>query len=339
MLKDNTNNLSSKNKTVFITGATGLLGAHLIKELIKQDKKIKALYRTEIPFTNGNIEWISGDIFDTVLLEEILNDVDEVYHCAGKVSFNPKDKKQLFKTNIEGTANVVNACLNNGIEKLLHVSSVSALGRIRKSTIINETMQWSEETSNSVYGESKYLAEIEVWRGVAEGLNAVIVNPTIILGAGNWNKGSSEIFKSVFNEFPYYSDGVTGFVDVQDVVAAMIALMNSSISAERFIISAENISYKDLFYTIAEAFNKKPPHKKITPFMAAAVWRFEATKSLFTGKAPFITKETARTALAKVYFDNSKLLEAVPSFNYTPLKKSVERICNELLQVNKLKIP
>jgi dihydroflavonol-4-reductase len=339
MLQDDTNNLSSKNKTVFITGATGLLGTHLVKELIKQDKKIKALYRTEIPFTNEHIDWINGDIFDTDLLEEILDDVDEVYHCAGKVSFNPKDKRQLFKTNIEGTANVVNACLNTGIKKLLHVSSVSALGRIRKSTVINETMQWSEETNNSVYGESKYLAEIEVWRGIAEGLNAVIVNPTIILGAGNWNKGSSEIFKSVYKEFPYYSDGVTGFVDVEDVVAAMIALMNSSISAERFIISAENISYKDLFYTIAEAFNKKPPHKNITPFMAAAVWRFEAAKSLFTGKAPFITKETARTALAKVYFDNSKLLQAVPSFNYTPLKRSVERICSELLQINKLKIP
>lgn len=327
-------NTSQNNKTVFITGATGLLGSCLIKKLSDQNIKTRALYRTEIPFNNLNIEWIQGDIFDTVLLEEILQDVDEVYHCAGKVSFNPKDRKALFKTNVEGTANVVNACLNTGVKKLLHVSSVSALGRIRENMVVNETMQWSEETSNSVYGESKYLAELEVWRGIAEGLKAVIVNPTIILGAGDWNKGSSEIFKTIYKEFPYYSEGETGFVDVEDVATAMVILMNSDITSERFIISAENISYRTLFEMIAAAFHKKPPHKKITPFMANAVWRLEAVKSFLTGKKPFITKETARTALAKVSFDNSKLLEAMPSFSYTPLKNSVERICNELMRIN-----
>ena len=203
--------------------------------------------------------------------------------------------------------------------------------------MVTEEMYWSEETSNSVYGESKYLAEMEVWRGITEGLNAVIINPTIILGEGDWNKGSSELFKTIYKEFPYYSDGVTGFVDVKDVVKTMIALLNSDINAARFIISAENLSYKALFDMIAEAFHKKPPHKKITPFMAAAVWRFEAVKSLLTGKAPFITKETARTALTKVYFDNSKLLKALPSFNYMPVKDSVERICNELKEMYSLK--
>ncbi len=334
MNSDEKINSPAEKKIIFITGATGLLGSHLIKELVKQNVKIKALYRNEIPFVDSNIEWIKGDLFDTVLLEEILQGVDQVYHCAGKVSFNPKAKKELFKTNIEGTANIVNACLNTGVKKLLHVSSVSALGRLRENTIITEEMQWSEETSNSVYGESKYLAEMEVWRGIAEGLNAVIVNPTIILGAGDWNNGSSEIFKTVYKEFPYYSEGVTGFVDVMDVVTAMIALMNSDISAERFIINADNISYKELFNMIAEAFHKKPPHKKVSPFMAASIWRLEAIRSLFTGKAPFITKETARTAMAKVYFDNSKLLQTLPSFKYTPLKNSVERICNLLMETN-----
>jgi nucleoside-diphosphate-sugar epimerase len=327
---------STNIKTIFITGATGLLGLYLTKELAKQDVKIKALYRNQIPFDHTNIEWIQGDLFDIVLLEEILNGVDEVYHCAGKVSFNPKDKRELFKTNVEGTANIVNACLNNNIKKLLHVSSVAALGRIREGTLINESMQWSPETSNSVYGESKYLGETEVWRGVAEGLNTVVVNPVIILGAGDWNNGSSAIFKNIYKEFPYYSEGVTGFVDALDVVNAMIALMNSDIANERFIISNENISYKELFDLIAVAFNKKPPHKKITPLMAALVWRLEAFKSLITNKAPFITKETARTALAKVYFDNSKLLKALPPFKYTPLKNSVDRICAELLQTNNI---
>jgi nucleoside-diphosphate-sugar epimerase len=335
MNSDEKINLTERTKTIFITGATGLLGSHLIKELVKQNVKIKALYRSKISVEHPNIEWIKGDLFDTVLLEEVLQGIDEVYHCAGKVSFNPKAKGEIFKTNVEGTANVVNACLSAGVKKLLHVSSVSAFGRLRENTIVTEDMQWSEETSNSVYGESKYLAEIEVWRGIAEGLTAVIVNPSIILGAADWNNGSSEIFKTVYKEFPYYSEGITGFVDVADVVTAMIDLMNSDVSAERFIISAENISYKNLFDMIAEAFHKKSPHKNITPFMAGVVWRLEAIKSLFTGKAPFITRETARTALAKVYFDNNKLLQTLPSFKYTPLKVSVERICNELLVANK----
>ncbi len=317
-------------QSIFITGATGLVGSHLLNELLKQDVKIKALYRSEIPFTNHNIEWIKGDIFDVILLEEILTGVDQVYHCAAKVSFNPKNRKELYKTNVEGTANIVNACINCGVKKLLHVSSVAALGKMKTNTTINEDMQWSEENINSIYGESKYLGETEVWRGIAEGLDAVIINPSIILGAGDWNNGSSEIFKTVYKEFPYYSEGVTGFVDVHDVVNAMITLMNSDISSKRFIISAENISYKTLFDMIAEVFHKKLSHKKITPFLAGVVWRAETVRSLFTGKAPFITKETANTALAVVHFNNSKLLKALPSFHYTPLKTTVERICNEL---------
>ena len=332
MTQDETNYSSLKN--IFITGATGLLGSHLLKELLNQNANIKALYRTKIPFTHTNIEWIQGDLFDTILLEETLAGVDEVYHCAAKVSFNPKNKKELFKTNIEGTANIVNACLNANVKKLLHVSSVSALGRIRENVVITETMQWTEEANNSVYGESKYLSEMEVWRGIAEGLQAVIINPTIILGAADWNNGSAEIFKTVYKEFPYYTEGVTGFVDVADVVKAMIALMNSDIVSERFIISAENSSYKALFDMIAEAFNKKPPHKNVSPTLAGFIWRAEAVRSFFTGKAPFINKETAQAALAKVYFDNSKLLNALPGFNYTSLKNSVTRIVDELIRLN-----
>jgi nucleoside-diphosphate-sugar epimerase len=327
---------AQKDKKVFVTGATGLVGSHLLKELVKQNKNVKALYRREIPAGYAHVEWIKGDILDVILLEEALQGVEQVYHCAGKVSFNPKHRREIFKTNAEGTANVVNACLNTDVQKLVHVSSVSALGRIRENATVNESMQWSEETNNSIYAESKYLAEMEVWRGSAEGLSAVIINPTIILGAGDWENGSSEIFKSVYNEFPYYSEGVTGFVDVQDVVMAMIALMESDITAERFIVSAENISYRELFNMIAEAFHKKTPQKQITPFMADAVWRLEALKTLFTRKSPFITKETARTALAKVYFDNTKLLQTLSSFSYTPLKESVERICGELNAIHQL---
>jgi nucleoside-diphosphate-sugar epimerase len=194
-------------------------------------------------------------------LEDALQNITEVYHCAGLVSFNPKDEKKLFSINVDGTANVVNAALNAGVKKFVHVSSVAAIGRIRPGELINEKMEWTPETSNSRYGYSKYLGEMEVWRGVAEGLDAVVINPSIILGPGNWNEGSTKIFKSVYDEFPWYTEGVSGFVDVEDVAAAMIALMKSDITAEKFIVSAENISYQHLFNMIAKAFNKKEASK------------------------------------------------------------------------------
>jgi nucleoside-diphosphate-sugar epimerase len=269
-----------------------------------------------------------------VSLEEAMKDVEQVYHCAAIVSFNPKKKAEMQRANVEGTANVVNACLNAGIRKLVFVSSVAALGRIRENTFINESMNWSEETSNSEYGKSKYFAEMEVWRGIGEGLDAVIVNPVIILGAGDWEKGSSGLFKSAYDEFPWYTQGTGGFVDVADVVKAMILLMESNISAERFILCADNLSYREIFTAMANNFHKKPPHKKVTPLLAAIVWRVEAVKAIFTGKDPLLTKETAKTAAAKVSFDNTKLKQFFPAFQYTPINNSLERICKELEEMH-----
>lgn len=323
---------------ILVTGASGLVGSHLIQQLAAQQKKVRALYRSQIPAipNTQTVEWFKADILDVVDLEQAMQGITHVYHCAAIVSFNPKEKKVLHQTNIEGTANVVNACIEANIEKLLFVSSVAALGRIREDKPIDETMNWTEETSNSEYGKSKYLAEMEVWRGIGEGLQAVIVNPTIILGAGNWDKGSSEIFKSAYNEFPWFTEGTTGFVDVADVVKAMMQLMDSDIVAQRFILSAETSTYQNLFSTIATEFGKKPPHKKVTPTIAALVWRWEAIKGKLTGKAPLLTKETAKTAQAKVVFDNSKLKKYLPQFTYTSLQHSIKNICNELKQKHNL---
>ncbi|HKP31763.1 MAG TPA: NAD-dependent epimerase/dehydratase family protein, partial [Chitinophagaceae bacterium] len=245
--------------SILVTGGTGLVGSYLLKELIKGNAHIKALYRKAIPeiFTNEDnekIEWIKGDVLDVPVLFDSMQGVDQVYHAAAIVTFNPKRKKELFRINIEGTANVVNAAIESGVKKMVHVSSVSAMGRIRKNVEIDETMFWTEETSNSNYGKSKYLSEMEVWRGIAEGLQAVIVNPTVILGAGDWEGGSSKIFKSAYENFPWYTEGAGGFVDVRDVVRSMIMLMESSITAERFVISAENKTYREIFTTIANEF-------------------------------------------------------------------------------------
>ena len=317
---------------IIVTGASGLVGSHIIKELSLQQKNIIALYNTTAPSKELEFlaTWKQVDILDIVEVEEIFKNADQVYHCAALVSFNPKEKKKIHKLNLEGTKNVVNACLSCGVKKLVHVSSVAALGRIRPEEKINESMNWSEETSNSEYGKTKYLSEMEVWRGIGEGLKAVIVNPSIILGASNWNSGSTAIFKNVYDEFPWYTNGSSGFVDVVDVAKAMIALMNSDISSERFILSGWNLPYKKVFDEIAINFNKKLPSKKVTAFIAAIVWRLKKLESYFTGKNPLLTKETAATALTNVEYDNSKLLKAIPEFKYSNFEESIQRICHEL---------
>ncbi len=317
---------------ILVTGATGLVGSHLLKQLAETQQKIKAVYHSTKPIENKfeNVEWVQANILDIIEVEEMLQNVQQVYHCAAIVSFNPKQKDFLHKINIEGTANIVNACLENNIEKLVYVSSVAALGRIREDKPIDETMTWTEETSNSEYGKSKYLAEMEVWRGIGEGLNAAIVNPVIILGASDWCKGSTEIFKKAYEEFAWYTEGTTGFVDVEDVAKAMILLMNSSVNAEKFVLSAASIPYKEMFSMIAKAFGKKPPYKKVTPFIANTIWRLEAIKSFITNKPPFLTKETAKTAQTKASFNNEKFLKYFPQFKYNILDKTVERIVCEL---------
>lgn len=319
---------------IFVTGGTGLLGGYLLKELVAQNKEVTAIYRSEIPDEPyaQHINWIKGDILDIVLLEEIMEKAQQVYHCAGYVSFNPRKKHLMMQTNIDGTANVVNAALNTGVKKLVHVSSVSALGRKQEAKEITEETKWSEENNNSSYGRSKYFSELEVWRGIGEGLNAVIVNPVIILGVGDWNESSAALFKNAWNEFPWYTEGVSGFVDAADAAKAMVLLMESDISNERFILSAENWAFKDVFSAMATSFGKKPPHRKVQALMAALLWRLEKIKNFFTGIDPLLTKETADTAKRKVFFNNSKLLKFLPGFSYRPLHETIESYCLEYSQ-------
>lgn len=320
---------------ILVTGGSGLLGKEVITQLLARGKSITAIYnKTALPsFNSPLLKTFQCDILDVAGLEDLMQQgIEQIYHCAAIVTFDPKLKQQLFKVNIEGTANIVNAALYAGVKKMVHVSSVAALGKIKKDEPITEVMNWTEETSDSQYGESKYLGELEVWRGIGEGLEAVIVNPSIILGEGDWSSGSAQIFKNVYDEFPWYAEGVTGFVDVKDVAAIMLQLMDSDITAQRFIISAENKSYQQIFNLIATAFNKKLPRKKVTPFLAKIVWRLEAFKSSFSGKSPLVTKETTTAALAKVYFDNSKLKKFLPQFTYQTIEDSIVQICTAFQQ-------
>ena len=320
---------------ILVTGGAGLVGKELIKQLLDKGKTVKAIYnKTAITgYNDPKLQLVQCDILDVIGLEEVMEDVDELYHCAGFISYAPRDTKKLYKINVEGTANVVNAALNAGIRKMVHVSSIAALGKPAVARdMIDENTPWIESNAKNNYGNSKYLGELEVWRAIAEGLAAVIINPSLVLGAGNWNEGSTEIFKSVYKELPWYTEGVTGFVDVRNVAGSMIQLMESDIVSQRFIVSAENDSFRNVFNMIAKAFNKKLPTRKVTRLLAAIVWRLEAVKSKFTNLKPIVTKQTAASAMAIQYFDNSKLKKYLPSFSYYTLSQTISDTCAALQQ-------
>jgi nucleoside-diphosphate-sugar epimerase len=224
--------------------------------------------------------------------------------------------------------------LEQAVRRFVHVSSVSALGRMNKGETVNEEKKWDNNKGQTNYAISKFYGELEVWRAIGEGLPAVIVNPSTILGVGDWNQSSCAIFKSVYHEFPWYSNGINGFVDVGDVAQAIVTLMETDIVGQRFILNGDNWSYRQLFNAIADGFGKKHPHREATPFLSAIAWRLEKAKSMFSGKRPLLTRESARVARSKTYFDNSKILQQIPAFRFTPLEKTIQRACEayKLLQ-------
>jgi dihydroflavonol-4-reductase len=320
---------------LFITGGTGFLGAYIIKVLVEENYAVRAIRRSnKLPFFIApeifeKVEWIQGDILDPVLMEEAMDGVDAVIHAAAKVSFTSDGKEELFKTNIEGTINVVNAALAQNVKKFVYVSSVAALGRTINGEHVDEKKPWDDIRLNTNYAVSKYHAEMEVWRAIGEGLNAVIVNPSTIIGYGDWNNSSCAIFKSVYEEFGWYTNGINGFVDVEDVARAIVLLLEKDITSERFIINGGNWSFKDLLNTMADAFGKRHPWREATPFLGAIAWRVEKIKTLITGKPSVLTRESAKIAQAKTYFSNKKLLEYIPSFQFKPLQKTIEEACLE----------
>ncbi len=332
---------------IFVTGATGLVGSHLLVQLSNLNKKIKALKRETSDLQSVRrifqlyaddpvvqfeaIEWVNGDVMDLFALEDLLEDVDEVYHCAAIVSFNSTDIKHLLAINIEGTANIVNASLTTGVKKFCHISSIAALGSADHPNMVDEKTLWKSSKRNSVYGISKYGAEREVWRGIAEGLNATIVNPSIILGPGNWKTGSSELFSLVWRGLKFYTKGTKGFVDVRDVAKAMILLMDGTHFGERFVVSAETLSFKQLFDLIAISLHKKAPSFEAKPWIGAIAWRLLAVTGLLTGKKPAITRETVRSANNLSAYSSAKLIQTT-GFEFIPIEQSILDIGKIFLQ-------
>lgn len=324
---------------IFITGGTGLLGSHVLVELLKRGKAVRALKRkssdlsqTEQIFRHffgaeaktqlQKIEWVEGDILDITALTDGMQGCDTVYHCAGLVSFRKRDFKKLMKINKEGTANVVNVSLALDVNLFCHVSSTAAIGRSISKTFYDETNKWVTAKENTNYAVSKYSAENEVWRGKEEGLDVVIINPSVILGVGDWNESSLSIFKVVKKGLKFYTLGENAFVDARDVAYVFCELAERRIVNERFLVFSENLTFKDLFFKIAKAFNVKPPSILVKKWMVGIVWRIEGLLAFFFGKKQNITKETAGSSMAIARYANDKVKTAL-AFEFIPIEKCI----------------
>ena len=309
---------------ILITGATGLVGMHLTYQLLLKGEQVRAIYRSEESMSKtkeyfeaieaeglfSKINWVLADITDVPALEVAFEGISKVYHCAAMVSFDPKDKRKMHKTNIEGTANIVNLCIAFGIKKLCHVSSIATLGEtLSPDLVIDESKPWNPELYHSDYAITKYGAEMEVWRGTQEGLDVVIVNPGIILGASPVRDSSSEIFYKLKTDFPFYTEGNSAIVYVNDVITTMIYLMESNIVQKRYTVVSDNIPYKTLFTFIAKEFGQRPPFIKVSKTSSTIAWRIDSIVSFITGKKRNFTKPMALSSQNKFTYSSAKLLE------------------------------
>ena len=318
---------------ILVTGATGFLGAELVKQLTDQNISVRAIRRSssKIPALLANntlVSWHIADVNEPEDLADAFEGITKVYHCAATVSFDPKDKAKLLKINIEGTANIVHLCIEHHA-RLLHVSSIAALGFPKRDELISEKHFWDYDPKAHHYAISKYQGEMEVWRGIAEGLDAVIVNPAVIIGKNAGFNGSGAIFKLVKEGLRFYTDGATGIVDVEDVVKCMILLMESDINAERYTLSADNLHYKDFFAQIAKGFGIEAPSTEAKRWMLGIAWRAAKLASLFTGKPAALTKDAARSSFNLSYYTNKKITDTF-NFKFKPLNQSIAEVCNAL---------
>lgn len=326
---------------IFVTGGTGLLGSNLLVELAKTSDDITAIYRDKSKLARvetlfekldalhgkanfNKINWVYCDVLDVVGLEEAMQNAEYVFHCAALVSFRRRDFPQMMKINRRGTFNVVNLCLELKVKKLMYVSSTAAVGKEQKgeSFHVVETNKWVQSPQTSGYSIAKYSAEKEVWRGIEEGLNAVIINPSVIFGPGSWNESSLTIFKTLASGLKFYTKGANAFVDVRDVVKALLILKDSSISGQNFLCTGTNVTFRELFHLISKKMKVKEPTIFANKFMCEIAWRLASLLALF-GKKATLTKESVQSSQASVIYDSSKIKKAL-NIGFYPLEETIE---------------
>lgn len=328
---------------ILVTGGTGLVGSHLLYALLKEGQEIRAIKRAnsnlqlvkDVFSSCGNaalfnkIQWVTADLLDIPRLEDAFKGVTHVFHCAAKISFATAAYRELLKVNIEGTANIVNLCISNNIKKLCHVSTVAALGPSLNGKPIDEETHWNPEEDNNGYAISKFGAEMEVWRGSQEGLDVIIIQPSVILGEGHWESASGNIFTQIKKGIPKYPKGGTGFVDVKDVVHALSLLMKSDVKNESFVLSSTNSKYQDVILQIATQLGVKAPKKPASDWELLLLSFFQRISSLFTNKAPSLNKNSIYALQHISAYNGEKITEMIP-FTYTPLAETINRVCRLL---------
>lgn len=329
--------MNNYNAQILVTGGTGFLGSYLLRQLLESGyTRIKALHRSTSTFDlvadiQDRIEWVECDLLDIIGLEDAMQGVQQVYHCAAMVSMQPRDYKRMIVINRESTANIANLCLELGVEKLVHVSSIAAVGKNKNIPVSTENNKWERGHPISHYAISKYQAEQEVWRAAAEGLNVAIINPSVILGSGRWHEGALPVFRLGWKQSPFYPLGTNGFVDVRDVARFMVQLMESDIEGQRYILSENNYAFKDIQHMIARALGKRTPIIGTPQWMLHLAAFGDALWSALTRNKALITREVAIHASHASLFSNEKSKRDL-SFEYTPIKETIEAAAKVFLE-------
>jgi dihydroflavonol-4-reductase len=314
---------------VVVTGATGLLGSVLIDHFVSRKISVTGLHRNPSMTNTPSVKWLEADVTDVHALTKSFEGARCVVHAAAIVSFAKRNKSKMFHVNVDGTANVVNACLRAGVTRLIHISSVAALGKPTNQKIVDEKAPWTESGNTSNYGQSKYLAELEVFRGAAEGLSVAVINPSIILAAGSTHRSSGKIFQYVYDERPFYSEGRVNFVDARDVAEMVFRLYENESISGQFVANAGTTSWKNLFDRIASRLEKRPPPFKISPAVARMAAAVDWLRSSLTGQEPLITKETTSIALQDITYSNKKACDEL-AMNFRTLDSTLDWCCSHL---------
>jgi nucleoside-diphosphate-sugar epimerase len=333
---------------VLVTGGTGLVGAHLLFDLLQKGAQIRAIHRKEsdlkrvekvFAYYSENasslfkkIDWIEADVNDVPALESVFKDIEYVYHAAALISFDPRDYELLLKINVEGTANIVNLCLANQIKKLCYVSTIGTIGKSISDATATEENEWNDQNVN-IYALSKYEAEMEVWRGSQEGLSVVMVNPGVIIGPGFWNSGSGSLFKTANKGYRFYPPGGSGFVTVHDVIKMMTSLMDSQIENERFIAVAENLPFQEILIRLTKELGKPAPKRKIK-YWQLEIGRFvDLIWSTVSGSSRKITKNAIHTMKYRDFYENQKIQKFL-DFQFESLDPTITFSSQRFLEEN-----
>jgi dihydroflavonol-4-reductase len=320
-----------------ITGATGLLGTHLMMELLSRGERVRALVR---PSANrqsvedvfrfcknqrfSEIEWVEGDVLDIDSLEEAMRGCSHVFHCAAIVSYHPADRAEMYRVNTEGTANVINMALHLGNIKVGFVSSIAAIGKAKNNEHVDEESEWVENDMNTHYAITKQLSEMEFWRGLHEGLEGVAFNCGFIIGPGSFERSSPSLFRKLNEGMSFYPPGGTGFIAVSDAAKCIAELTLGTTTHERFILVTENRSMKEIFQLVAQSLGAKVPTREAKPWILQLARIAEWLKEKTSGRKALVTRETVKNASLRFYYDSKKLNHVFP-FKATPIEESIQQ--------------